>query len=255
MSFDYCLDKLPARWRKYPRAIGLYSAFIILHLVLQHRRVPGESRNLHYGLAALRQAQDSAPGRNDLRRPRQHFDRLSDRRLEMTGHAGDQSVTAQYELDNGRVLAATAGDLTTTYLSGLGPIAELTDALRQAQGTTWSYSLPDGSNTPRQLVNASAEVMLAASYTPWGDTLSVSGTGSFTHGYLGGVMDMATGLLYVGNGQYYDPETGRFLNRNAKPEQTNPYVPWGGEPGSAFIAPLALWAVFIEQHFLNLAAH
>ena len=31
-------------------------------------------------------------------------------------------------------------------------------------------------------------------------------------------MDAATGLLYVGNGQYYDPATGRFLThgREAK---------------------------------------
>jgi uncharacterized repeat protein (TIGR01451 family) len=159
-------------------------------------------------------------------------------RLEMTGYAdpnnpgaGGQSVTTQYALDNGRVLTATAGELTTTYLYGLGPIGELT--------TEWAYSLPDGANTPRQLVNAAGEVTLTSSYTPWGDTLSVSGTGSFTQGYLGGVMDTATGLLYVGNGQYYDPETGRFLNRNAKPEQNNPYTPWG-DPSGALMAPLAL---------------
>ena len=47
----------------------------------------------------------------------------------------------------------------------------------------------------------------------------------------------------MGNGQYYDPETGRFLNRNAKPEQNNPYIPWGGNPSSALIAPLALLAL------------
>ncbi len=41
-------------------------------------------------------------------------------------------------------------------------------------------------------------------------------------------MDSATGLLYVGNGQYYDPATGRFLNRNARPNQAHPYVPWNG---------------------------
>jgi len=65
----------------------------------------------------------------------------------MTGYAEGQSVTTQYELDNGRVLAADTGDLTTFYLYGLGPMAELTDA--------WSYSLPDGSNTPRQLTAVS----------------------------------------------------------------------------------------------------
>jgi hypothetical protein len=54
-------------------------------------------------------------------------------------------------------------------------------------------------------------------------------------GLFGGVMDAATGLIYVGSGQYYlpgrssghgDPATGRFLTREAKPENANPYVPW-----------------------------
>jgi len=72
------------------------------------------------------------------------------------------------------------------------------------------------------------EITLASSYTPWGDTLSVSGKGNFTFGYFGGVMDTATGLLYVGNGQYYDPSTGRFLSRNVNPNSTNPYAPWSG---------------------------
>jgi RHS repeat-associated protein len=57
-----------------------------------------------------------------------------------------------------------------------------------------------------------------------GDTLSVSGAGNFTYGYFGGVMDSATGVLYVGIGRYYDPTTGRFLNRNLNPGSANPYV-------------------------------
>ena len=56
-------------------------------------------------------------------------------------------------------------------------------------------------------------------------------------------MDNATGLLYVGNGQYYDPATGRFLNRNARPEQTNPYVPWSSDPTGALFSPLLLLAM------------
>ena len=79
-------------------------------------------------------------------------------RLAMTGYASGQSVTTQYELDNGRVLTAKAGDLATTYLYGLGPIGELTD--------TWSYSLPDGANTQRQLTDASGAVTLTSSYNP-----------------------------------------------------------------------------------------
>ncbi len=40
--------------------------------------------------------------------------------------------------------------------------------------------------------------------------LEIHGTGNFSFGYLGGLMDTSTGLLYMGNGQYYDPSTGRF---------------------------------------------
>jgi RHS repeat-associated protein len=91
-------------------------------------------------------------------------------------------------------------------------------------------------------------VTYSARYTPWGDTLESNGVGNFSIGYMGGLMDTATGLLYVGNGQYYDPGTGRFLNRNAKPDQTNPYVPWGGNPSSAFMAPLALlWLIYSRK--------
>jgi hypothetical protein len=50
----------------------------------------------------------------------------------------------------------------------------------------------------------------------------------------------------VGNGQYCDPATGRFLDRNAKPEQTNPYMPWGN-PASALMAPLALLSLLYSR--------
>jgi len=161
-------------------------------------------------------------------------------RLSMTGFADGQSLTAQYVLDGSRVLSADADGNLTTYLYGLGPIGQLTDV--------WAYGLPDGSGTQRQLVDPAGEITLAASYTPWGDALSVSGEGNFTYGYFGGVMGTATGLLYVGNGQYYDPSTGRFLNRSLNPDSANPYVPVppsgmlreGGEPTGALIAPLVL---------------
>jgi len=110
----------------------------------------------------------------------------------------------------------------------------------------WAYSLPDGTNTPRQLADAGGEITLASAYTSWGDILSVNGKGNFTFSYFGGIMDTATGLLYVGNGQYYDPSTGRFLNRNT-PDQTNPYVPWNSNPSGALFAPLALLAMIYSR--------
>lgn len=155
-------------------------------------------------------------------------------RLSMTAYALGTSVTTNYTLDltqNGHPLSATSNGNTTYYLYGLDPIAEFT--------TSWSYSLPDGTNTPRQLTNSAGTITLAGRYTPWGDALDYAGTGNFTFGYFGGLMDSATGLLYVGNGQYYDPTTGRFLTRDAQPDKTHPYVPWG-DPIGALLAPLAL---------------
>lgn len=56
-------------------------------------------------------------------------------------------------------------------------------------------------------------------------------------------MDAATGLLYVGDGQYYDPSTGRFLTRNAKPNQSNPYLPF--DPTGAMLGPLGVLALVL----------
>ena len=58
-------------------------------------------------------------------------------------------------------------------------------------------------------------------------------------------MDEATGLMYIGNGQYYDPATGRFLTRDANPTSPNPYVP--GNPLGLLIGPLALLGLFYAR--------
>jgi RHS repeat-associated protein len=91
------------------------------------------------------------------------------------------------------------------------------------------------------LTDATGEVTYSSRYTPWGSTLETYGTGNFEFGYFGGLMDAATGLLYVGDGQYYDPATGRFLNRDAKPKQDNPYTPF--DPMGMLFAPLGLMAL------------
>ena len=76
------------------------------------------------------------------------------------------------------------------------------------------------------MTDAAGEVTYSGRYTSWGDTLEDSGTGNLTFGYFGDLMDTATRLLYVVDGQYYDPSTGRFLTRNTKPNQSNPYLPF-----------------------------
>lgn len=66
----------------------------------------------------------------------------------------------------------------------------------------------------------------------------VVNAGSLAWGYFGGLADAATGLIYMGDEQYYDPSTGRFLTR--QPVRLNPYVPWGGDPAGALLGPLTL---------------
>jgi len=119
---------------------------------------------------------------------------------------------------------------TTFYLYGLGSIGEKT--------STWNFALPDGLNTPRQLTDMQGDVTLSTRYTPWSGALDTYGTGNFTYGYLGGILDVATNLIYVGNGQYYDPSTGRFLTRDINPDSANPYIPWN--PIGAIVGPLGL---------------
>ena len=151
-------------------------------------------------------------------------------RLSMTA----SGISSQYALDGPRVLTAESDGNATTYLYGLGPVAEKT--------TEWNYLLTDASNTPRQLTDPQGYITLSTRYDPWGGTLELHGTGNFTYGYFGGLLDVSTGLIYVGNGQYYDPATGRFLTRGVSPNNPNPYVP--RDPIGALIAPLGLLAIF-----------
>ncbi len=153
-------------------------------------------------------------------------------RLALTAHQGGQSLTTSYLLDGDTLLAATASGQTTYYLSGIGEYQ-----------AAWSYYLADGMNSVRQITNAQGVVMLTRSFTPWGELLALSGTGDFTWGYLGEVLDAATGLVYVGNGQYYDPATGRFLSRGVNLGAPNPYVPWQVNPTGMIVGPLALLAL------------
>jgi RHS repeat-associated protein len=85
--------------------------------------------------------------------------------------------------------------------------------------------LSDGAGSTRQLVDEEGVVNLSVSYTPWGDAMEIYGSGMLNLGYMSGVYDAGTGLIYMGNGQYYDPGTGRFLTRGAQQDQSNPYTP------------------------------
>ncbi|MBK7317720.1 DNRLRE domain-containing protein [Candidatus Villigracilis affinis] len=146
-------------------------------------------------------------------------------------------VTTQYVSDGQMPLTITSTDKTTTVLYGLGPIAE--------QTAEWNYVLNDGVNIPRQLTDIGGDVTMSVRYNPWGKPLETSGTGNFDASYIGTLIDATTGLIYIGNGQYYDPETGRFLTRGVNPNRTNPYVPWN--PIGAVFGPLVLTSIYYSR--------
>ncbi len=72
-------------------------------------------------------------------------------------------MIAHYVMDGDQPLTAESNGNSIFYLYGLGAIGEKT--------TDWNYSLPDGTNTSRQLTDLSGEIALSTRYTPWGDTL------------------------------------------------------------------------------------
>jgi YD repeat-containing protein len=127
-------------------------------------------------------------------------------------------------------LAAYSSGQASYYLNGAGPLGKF--------NTAWNYYLPDGVNSIRQVTDLSGATLLTTSYTPWGEVLSQTGAAGALRGYMGGLWDPTTGLIYAGSGQYYDPATGRFLTRQN--QAGNPYLPAGVDPIGAMVGPLAL---------------
>ena len=158
-------------------------------------------------------------------------------RLEMTSYADGVGETIRYQLDNGQPLAAVGTVSTSYYLYGRGVIGTKTDS--------WAYVLQDGLGSTRQLATHEGVIAMSVAYTPWGDVLAYYGSGGIDFGYLGGMYDAGTGLLYMGNGRYYDPATGRFLTRGAG--QGNPYRPGAFDPAGIMVAPLALLGLVLGK--------
>ena len=158
-------------------------------------------------------------------------------RLEMTAYDEGVGETIRYQLDNGQPLAAVGTESTSYYLYGRGVIGTKTD--------TWAYILQDGLGSTRQLATHEGVIAMSVAYTPWGDVLEYYGSGGIDFGYLGGMYDDATGLIYMGGGQYYDPATGRFLTRGAG--ESNPYKPGAFDPAGMMVAPLAMLGLVLSR--------
>ena len=103
-----------------------------------------------------------------------------------------------------QVLLEVSGSQTTAYLYGLG-------RLSQVEGSDAEWFLGDALGSVRQLVDDTGAVVLARDYTPYGQELSESGTGSSGYGFTG--EQFGIGLVFL-RARYYSPMTGRFLSQD-----------------------------------------
>ena len=160
-------------------------------------------------------------------------------RLEMITYVDGIEGTTRYVLENGNQLSTVIDGSSVLYLYG-----------NEVVGTyngLWSYILPDGYGSPRQFNSEDGSISLSVSYSPWGDTLEIYGSGDMYLGYLGEVYDAGTGLIYMGNGVYYDPETGRFINHIGNTEQSILNSALSSDPTAMLIAPMTLLLLLFRR--------
>ena len=133
-------------------------------------------------------------------------------------------ATTDYVLDPAagltQVVQETTGGQATSYLYGH-------DLLAQYDSGTWAYHVNDGLGSVRQLADPQGEVVQGYSFSPFGVPLGESG--GEPYGYTGEQWDASTGLVFL-RARYYQPEVGRFINRDpflghmARPQTLNAFV-------------------------------
>jgi len=83
----------------------------------------------------------------------------------------------RYVLDPGSGLTQVLADGTSTYLYGLGRVAQ--------QQTTMQYFGADALSSVRQMYNASGQIVANNRYDPFGSVLAQSGVGGSNYGFAG----------------------------------------------------------------------
>ncbi len=130
-------------------------------------------------------------------------------------------VTTRYALDLNNSISQVLSDGSSTYLYGLGRIAQQNVVGRQ-------YYVGDALGSVRQLINPAGGVTQARSFEPFGKSLSTAGNPLTKYGFTAEWTD-PTNLIYL-RARYYDPATGRFLSKDpmrglvSAPQSINPYL-------------------------------
>jgi RHS repeat-associated protein len=120
--------------------------------------------------------------------------------------------TTNYALDLNAGLTQVLQDGEQTYLYGVNRVAQVAE-------TQVGYFLPDALGSVRQMVDETGAVTLQQSYSPYGEVVVSEGTGETDYAFTGEWQSASTNLVYL-RARFYQPSTGRFLNRDK----------WEGEP-------------------------
>ena len=129
-------------------------------------------------------------------------------------------VPTEYLVDLVATLPVVISDTEAVYLYGL-------DIIAQQQAERYYY-VHDGLGSVRQLTTASGDIAETYAYDPFGVPLR-GGTAYNPFRFTGEAWDAEVELLYL-RARYYQPETGRFLTRDAwegnlhRPGTLNRYV-------------------------------
>ena len=129
-----------------------------------------------------------------------------------------------------------AGVVARTYTYGLQRISEnLSPAVTGNNTWTPSFYVYDGAGSVRQLTNSAGVVTDEYEYDAYGNSFTKSGTTPNNYLYRGEQYDTDLSLYYL-RARYYNPTTGRFVNRDPEdgiitdPATLHKYVYANGDP-------------------------
>jgi RHS repeat-associated protein len=117
-----------------------------------------------------------------------------------------------YSLDLNNGLTQVLADGTNSYTYGFNRIAQVPLEGAQVSEVQTGYFLGDALGSVRQVVDPQTEILLAQSYSPYGEVISSVGDFETAYSYTSEMTD-GTGLVNL-RARYYDPGTGRFISKD-----------------------------------------
>lgn len=134
------------------------------------------------------------------------------------------------------------GDADTAYITGPDglPLEQITSS-----GTVHYYH-QDQLGSTRAITDQSGAVSATASYDPYGNATSQTGSLTNPFGYAGQYTDSETGLQYL-RARYYDPNTQNFLTRDPQAPTTRAPYNYAGDTPTNNTDPTGLGCAATQQ--------